>query len=138
LGILKLKKSFLKKHEANMENQINVLFSFHQEAEEGDVAKGRYRILMSYDKAGEVLMDSSQEQQTKQEFHTKESLVEYIQDYIDESGHEKGCLIAANDFNIGLESCHSTDEFSDLFVTHGSLIQPTNHKDKKSFFGKLF
>lgn len=119
-----------------MRKQIYILFNFVEGIDLEDVtSKGRYRILVSYDRDGDV---SLLEDADQRDFETKESMIEFIQNTLDESEYEQVFLLAANDFNIGLESCHSAEEFQDLFVTHGSLIQGQSHQNKKSLFGKLF
>ena len=118
-----------------MANQIYILFNFKEESDEGENLRGRYKILMSHDQYGEInLQDDIKER----EFDTKEHMLEFIQDFVDESTYEQVCLITASDFNIGIESCHSAEEFQDLFITHGSIVQRRSGKSKKSLFSKLF
>lgn len=119
------------------DNQIYIIFNFCAEVDQAAENKGRYRIIISYDKEGELVLDSANFGGNI-EFDTKELMVEHIQRYLADSDYEEVCLIAANDFNIGIESCHSPQEFKDLFITHGSIIHAAQNKEKKSFFGKLF
>lgn len=122
-----------------MDNTLYILFDFlersERESDHEPEQKAHYKILVSYDQEGDLLLNPNPK---ALEFTTKEEMVNTIEEYMEDSDHSEVQLLAVNDFNIGVESCHSQDEFIGLFKTHGSVIKNKSDKSKKSFFSKMF
>ncbi len=124
---------------------VCLLFRFVQErSTEDQLEQGMYQILFFFDENGHI--DFSEIRKAlpeginptrNLEFKTKEVLLQFAQKFIEVCQYENIHLLSANDFNIGIESCHNIEAFRDIFKDYGnSLANQT--KSEKSLFSKLF
>ena len=70
-------------------------------------------------------------------FQTKEHLIEFSECFIQTNSYQQIYLLSANDFNIGIESCHELGAFREIFKKYGSRIE-NNSKPSRSIFGNIF
>lgn len=125
--------------------EVFLLFNFSQEpGEDSDQPQGTYKVIYFFDQNGEVnyadfhkLSSSLNKDFDHLTFQTKEQLTEFSTQFIEANNYESISLLSANDFNIGIESCHDLSVFREIFKRYGFNIE--NKQDSsKSFFGKIF
>ena len=121
---------------------VYILFKFSQSQNEnlGQV-HGRYKVIMFFNENGPIKNSDYKKFLENQAEHlvfsTKEQLTEFAYRFIDESSYRNVHLLSANDYNIGLESCHDVTSFNQILQTYGFSIENQN-KSSNKFFGKLF
>ena len=72
-------------------------------------------------------------------FDTKEALTDFTQKLANETGCMGVHLLAVNDFNIGMESCHNISDFKEIFIKYGTLIESdSSFKKSKGILGRFF
>jgi len=72
-------------------------------------------------------------------FRTKEELIEFSKNCISELDFQSVFLLASNDYNIGIESCHDLSSFREIFDRYGHHIGiEDTDQSSKNIFGKLF
>ena len=121
--------------------EVFIVYNFTEN--EGE-SNSHYQILYFFDSHGEVTLDSQQKlneagAQIKKtiEFQTKENFIEFVQDFIDTHDYQTGHTLSADDFNIGIESCHNLFTFREIFKRYGTQIHRSEDA-KKSLLGKFF
>lgn len=118
-----------------MENNLYLIYNFSEsESFDGSERLGKYKILLAYDRDGnsELINDFA-----GIEFSEKEHMLKRVQDFMEEFGIHHAKILAVNDFNVGIESCHTTDDILRLFDTHGTSLALAEGA-KKSILGRLF
>lgn len=72
-------------------------------------------------------------------FRTKSELVEFAQNCLANLDFHSVYLLASQDYNIGIESCHDLSSFREIFHRYGEHISHGEVESKeKNIFGKLF
>lgn len=110
-----------------MDQYLYIVFRFKENE--------HYQLLYIFDKDGQLNLG---EENLEQTFYEKESLVSKVLSFIDENQYQGAYLLSANDFNVGLETCHEKSEFLKLFETHGALLEMDKSLSKKSFLDRFF
>lgn len=125
--------------------EVFLLFRFsHNPPGEADENQGRYQTIFFFDYNGEVDFKEFQganssfgEDYEGPIFGTKEELTEFAQDFVESNSYRSLYLLSANDFNIGIESCHDLQAFREIFKRYGHQIE--NKSDTpRSLFGRIF
>jgi hypothetical protein len=110
-----------------------------------DLEASAYHVILLFSESGEVpladykkiapdLLDLNQ-----LNFRTKEELIDFAKSCLNHLDFDSVYLLASNDFNIGIESCHDLSSFREIFDRYGYHVtlkdmEPTS----KNLFGKLF
>lgn len=131
-------------------DEVFLLFKFShnppgEEVQGSDTAEqGRYQVIFFFDYNGEIdftefkKADISIGQNYENPvFKTKEDLTDFADKFINANSYQSLYLLSANDYNIGIESCHDLHAFREIFKRYGHAIE-NKSQNSKSIFGKLF
>ena len=126
-------------------DEVFLLFKFsHNPPGEEPEGQGRYQVIFFFDYNGEVDFKDFKRGNSSFEhdyenpvFGTKEELTEFAQSFVEANNYRSLFLLSANDYNIGIESCHDLQAFREIFKRYGHQIE-NKAQNQKSLFGKLF
>lgn len=129
-------------------NQTFLLYKF-SENKHTEMALGyaTYKIVQLFNDLGKVksaqikqiLNDFDVQDFENIQFKTKERLLQFAQALGDYLNNESIYLLSVNDFNIGIESCHDTQSFKQIFNRYGTELECDGKSSKSSgIFGKFF
>ncbi len=119
-----------------MDNILYIVFNFSEtQSYEGERGLGRFQVLFAFDHEGK---SDYLNQLQGIEFSEKDHLISHLTNYMEETNLDGVKLLAVNDLNIGIESCHSPTELLGLFDSHGELLEPEEGGSKKSILSRLF
>lgn len=85
------------------------------------------------DKAGINIEDNNSELV----FTSKDELAHFAKEFIEKNSYSLVYLLSANDFNIGIESCHDLPSLREVFRKYGICIENTKGTSG-SILGKFF
>ncbi|MFT6631333.1 MAG: hypothetical protein ACJAS4_001282 [Bacteriovoracaceae bacterium] len=125
--------------------EVFLLFRFsHNPPGENDESHGRYQIIFFFDYNGEIDFKEFKAENSSfgqghegAIFGTKEELTEFAQDFVVSNSYKSLYLLSANDFNIGIESCHDLQAFREIFKRYGHQIE-NKSETTRSLFGRIF
>lgn len=69
-------------------------------------------------------------------FTTKEDLVCFVTDFINDRKYTCASLLSVEDYNLGMETVHKPQELKNLFLTYGVEIK-REESENKGLFGRF-
>ena len=112
---------------------LYILYKFQTIGE----GQGKYWIILSFDQYGEVNIATHEKGMEHFIFDNQKQLEDFISDLMQKSSHEIAHLLSLNDYNIGLESTQSLQNFQKIFLDYGLQIV-NKSTSERSFFSKIF
>lgn len=127
-------------------HNLYLLYQFKEpQGDSGQLMSTPYHIVLLFSEMGEleaaelkkVLPD--QTDWDKLAFRTKQELLEFSKNCMNQLDFHSVYLLASQDYNIGIESCHDVSAFREIFHRYGEHIADEEKDSKeKNIFGKLF
>lgn len=110
-----------------------------------ELSESAYHVIILFSEVGELGVNECKEvipgliDMKDLTFKTKEEVISFAKGCLQELDCEKIYLLASNDFNIGIESCHDQSSFREIFDRYGhEIVLDPSEQNSKNIFGKLF
>lgn len=127
----------------NSDKKLFMLFKFDQRPPQSlneESANSCYKVMKIFSVKGNIdsklLIKWGLSPIEELKFTTKEALSQFGLEAVASSHSDGIFILSSNDFNIGLESSNSLEDFSNIFQKYGTYFEL--EEKSRRFFGKLF